>query len=137
MAHALVAVDFSDLSETTVKQAVALTTHKITLMHVLQHTLTAHAEANAPDDLIKRIHRGEEQEANFQLEAIALHVPADRRGDLLLRRGSPAEVIVKEASQYDMVIVSTTGRTGIQHMLLGSVAERVVRLASKPVLVVR
>ena len=135
MAHALVALDFT--SEQTVKLAVDLTVHKITLMHVLQHSLTAHAEANAPDDLIKRIHRSEEQDANFQLEAMALHIPEDRRGELLLRRGSPAEVIVKEAENYDMVIVSTKGRTGIQHMLLGSVAEKVVRLASKPVLVVR
>ncbi len=51
--------------------------------------------------------------------------------------GSPAKKIVDEAEDYDLVVMGTLGRTGISKLLLGSVAERVVRFAPCPVLVVR
>jgi nucleotide-binding universal stress UspA family protein len=53
--------------------------------------------------------------------------------------GKPAEVIVSMASDLNasVVIVGTHGRTGVQRMLMGSVAEAVVRNAGCPVLVVR
>ena len=38
---------------------------------------------------------------------------------------------------YDLAVIGTHGRTGLKHVLLGSVAERVVRHAPCPVLVVR
>jgi nucleotide-binding universal stress UspA family protein len=41
------------------------------------------------------------------------------------------------ARNVDMIVMSTHGRTGLAHMLLGSVAEKVVRLAPCPVLVTR
>jgi nucleotide-binding universal stress UspA family protein len=51
--------------------------------------------------------------------------------------GNPAKKIVDEAESYDLVVMGTLGRTGISKLLLGSVAERVVRFAPCPVLVVR
>ncbi len=51
--------------------------------------------------------------------------------------GSPAKKIVDEAEGQDLVVMGTLGRTGISKLLLGSVAERVVRFAPCPVLVVR
>jgi len=51
--------------------------------------------------------------------------------------GSPAKKIVDEAENYDLVVMGTLGRTGISKLLLGSVAERVVRFAPCPVLVFR
>lgn len=56
-----------------------------------------------------------------------------------VRRGAPAEHIVQLASHLDadLVVVGTHGRRGIERMLLGSVAERVLRLARCPVFVVR
>jgi len=53
--------------------------------------------------------------------------------------GSPAETIVRVAEEQtaDLIVMGTHGRTGIQHALLGSVAEKVVRLAPCPVLTVR
>ena len=41
------------------------------------------------------------------------------------------------AGQYDLLVLSTHGRTGLSHLLMGSVAERVVRTAPCPVLTVR
>lgn len=51
--------------------------------------------------------------------------------------GAPAKKIVDEAESNDLVVMGTLGRTGISKLLLGSVAERVVRFAPVPVLVVR
>jgi len=51
--------------------------------------------------------------------------------------GSPANVIIDDSKNYDLVICGTLGRTGIQRFMLGSVAEKVVRMAACPVLVCR
>ena len=53
--------------------------------------------------------------------------------------GPPAETIVRIAQEQaaDLIVMGTHGRTGLQHALLGSVAEKVVRLAACPVLTVR
>ena len=59
--------------------------------------------------------------------------------DGLVTRGNPAFQIVEQArkNRSDLIVMGTHGRTGVQHLLLGSVAERVVRLATCPVLTVR
>jgi universal stress protein A len=53
--------------------------------------------------------------------------------------GEPAMAILDaaEAGKFDLVVVATHGRTGFAHMILGSVAERVVRRCPTPVLTVR
>ncbi|PCR89031.1 universal stress protein [Natrinema ejinorense] len=55
------------------------------------------------------------------------------------RRGRPDRLIVKlaESDDYDMVVIGSHGRDGVARVLLGSVAEKVVRRSSVPVLVVR
>ena len=54
-----------------------------------------------------------------------------------IERGSPSMVITKDSAMYDLIVMGTLGRSGVSKMLLGSVAERVVRLSQCPVLVVR
>ena len=53
--------------------------------------------------------------------------------------GSPARTIVEYAdtNNFDLIVMGTHGRGGVAHLLLGSVAERVVRTAHCPVLTVR
>lgn len=53
--------------------------------------------------------------------------------------GTPYDKIVEKAAteKVDLIILSTHGRTGVLHALIGSVAEKVVRLAACPVLTVR
>jgi nucleotide-binding universal stress UspA family protein len=55
-----------------------------------------------------------------------------------LLAGNPAAQILKELERghHDLVVVGTHGRTGLQHMLLGSVAEKIVRLSPVPVVTV-
>lgn len=61
------------------------------------------------------------------------------RVHLLIRNGDPANEIVKIAAkkQADIIVIATHGRKGLSHLILGSVAEKVARLAPCPVLVVR
>jgi len=51
--------------------------------------------------------------------------------------GHPAKVITEESAGYDLVVVGSLGRTGMTKILVGSVAEKVVKLAKCPVMVVR
>lgn len=56
-----------------------------------------------------------------------------------VRWGSPVEVIVDHARAHriDLVVIATHGRTGLGHVLLGSVAERIIRESPCPVLTIR
>jgi nucleotide-binding universal stress UspA family protein len=51
--------------------------------------------------------------------------------------GYPVNAILEAARDVDLIVMATQGRTGIPHLLIGSVAERVVRHATKPVLTIR
>ena len=57
----------------------------------------------------------------------------------ITRIGYPAQVITDYAEQagIDLIVIGTHGRTGLSHLLMGSVAERVVRTAPCPVFVAR
>jgi nucleotide-binding universal stress UspA family protein len=57
----------------------------------------------------------------------------------VVRYGNPVIEIKQFAEQEDadLIIMATHGRTGVQHMFMGSVAEKVVRLSSVPVLTVK
>jgi nucleotide-binding universal stress UspA family protein len=53
--------------------------------------------------------------------------------------GSPYQKIIDmaEAEQVDLIVMATAGRTGFSRLIMGSIAERVVRTASCPVLTIR
>ncbi|MGO9980764.1 MAG: universal stress protein [Candidatus Sulfotelmatobacter sp.] len=55
------------------------------------------------------------------------------------RSGEAADGILAQAQEMeaDLIVLATHGRRGVSHFLIGSVAERVIRRASRPVLVVR
>ena len=59
--------------------------------------------------------------------------------EISLADGPPAEVITDAAKEVgaDLIVVGTQGHTGLKHVLLGSVAERTLRIAPCPVLSVR
>lgn len=54
-----------------------------------------------------------------------------------IEEGSPPRKILETSKQHDLIVMGTLGRTGVSKLLLGSVAEKVVRFAECPVLVVR
>lgn len=64
---------------------------------------------------------------------------AQRRVVYAVRNGSPFVEVVRYAREHeiDLIVISTHGRTGLAHVLLGSAAENIVRTAPCPVLTVR
>jgi universal stress protein A len=57
----------------------------------------------------------------------------------MIKGGAPAQMIVDTAKSVgaDLIVMATHGRTGLAHLVMGSVAEKVVRTAACPVLTVR
>lgn len=70
-------------------------------------------------------------------EAFKQSIPGSLK--TVITEGNAAHAIVEYAREHsiDIIVMNTHGRTGIQHVLLGSVAERVVRTAPCPVLTVK
>lgn len=64
-------------------------------------------------------------------------IPAEQRGRALVRQGRPADELVADLEGCDLLMVGTHGWRGFTHLVLGSVAERVVRTCPVPVLVLR
>jgi len=67
------------------------------------------------------------------------HLASSTSHRIIIRRGDPALVIVTVAEEFnvDLIVMPTHGHMGIERMILGSVAERVVREAKRPVLTIR
>jgi nucleotide-binding universal stress UspA family protein len=90
----------------------------------------------SPKSLIVMIEENAQRDLDEFLKSVEL--PA---GFGLLSRlvgGDPASALLHElkGGGYDLVVVGTHGRTGLSHVLLGSVAEKLVRLSPVPVLTV-
>ncbi len=85
---------------------------------------------------------GKESEKRIQVHAKALRDHLDDKYDqvnVTVTFGDPGEEIAKHADELgvDMIVMPSHGRRGVKHLLLGSVAERVLRYAHCPVLVLR
>jgi nucleotide-binding universal stress UspA family protein len=67
------------------------------------------------------------------------HIPGDVVSRTVMREGHPFFEIIAVAKEEraDLIVIATHGHTGIKHLLLGSTAEKVVRQAPCPVLIVR
>ena len=59
------------------------------------------------------------------------------RAQIEVETSEPVDTIIRLSAHYDLVVMGTHGRTGLDHFMLGSVAERVVRGAKCSVLIVR
>jgi nucleotide-binding universal stress UspA family protein len=136
----LVATDFSPASSGAVEYGRILA-HRfgasLRLLHVVEDPLLAAAwsEAYAFDTsaLRERLRSGAEDE--ITKIAATLDVPVTT--EVIV--GSPARAIIGRSAEpdIDLVVMGTHGRSGVSHLLLGSVAERVVHGARCPVLTVR
>jgi nucleotide-binding universal stress UspA family protein len=79
------------------------------------------------------------RELETQLDELAANVGGGVKTEAVVRNGRAWQEVVEYAGsgKVDLIIVSTHGYTGLKHALLGSVAEKIVRHAPCPVLVVR
>ena len=111
---------------------------KLVLLHVIEE-LPSYAGFIPPAGAIMLLRDLEHQSrldlAEVLPEAEAAEVEVARRAVV----GSPSHEIVEVAAaeKVDLIIIATHGRTGFSHLFMGSVAERVVRTATCPVLTVR
>jgi nucleotide-binding universal stress UspA family protein len=88
----------------------------------------------------KESHQRSDDEALKELEQfIQIYSRTPARLTMMVRKGVPADEIRRFADEegIDLIIMATHGRTGLRHVLMGSVAEKTVRLASVPVLTVK
>lgn len=79
---------------------------------------------------LRKVHRD-------RIAELTERIPADFRGAPLVKDGVAWRAIADASEQTDLLLIGTHGRTGFAHFFLGSVAERVVRAAHCPVLVLR
>ncbi len=135
------AVDFSEPSWVAMEQAADLAgglRAGLTLVHVLVPAATA------PTDVLVAVPTIEEAETRRAEETLEVwRADAESRGAVPVRArvllGDPAAELARfvEEEGCDLLVVGTHGRTGLSRLVLGSVAERVLRRAPVPVLVVR
>lgn len=139
--HCLVPIDFSEYSLHALEYAVELAgiLHaRLTLLHVIQSLPVGGTDMGVtlPYAYIENL----EEDLRRSLESYRERITAEGLlSEVAIVHGVPFQEIIEtaKARQVDLIIMGTHGRTGIRHVLLGSVAEKVVRLAPCPVLVTR
>lgn len=143
----LAPTDFSELSQVGVRYALNLAKGfgaEVTLYHVVSYEELVHYGETMKEDSVGSItfHPRDSVLEKYQL---ALHRFLEERFSDLIRSvkilemvelGTPDLNIVEQAKKdgADLIVISTHGRSGLSHMLLGSVTEKVVRHAPCPVL---
>lgn len=148
MAHykrLLVAVDFSDQSVRALQTARDLGKRlnaSLDIAHFVPIRIIGidmegmEAEASYIDEL----HKNDLEEARLKLDAfVKQHTTTEDDVSYHLHSGEASVEINNKAREtgVDMIIIGTHGRSGLKHILLGSVAESVLRTADVPVLCVR
>jgi nucleotide-binding universal stress UspA family protein len=140
----LVPLDFSHPSLQALDYASALAGRlkaELVVLHALEPIYYPTAgDMYGPTYNMDFVYRELERAAGEQLSRVAATLRKKRLAvRTLLRVGTAPDTIVESAKRLkaDLIIMSTHGRTGFSHVLMGSVAERVVRSATCPVLTVR
>jgi nucleotide-binding universal stress UspA family protein len=136
-------VDFSETSDLASRYAVALAEAngaEVTLLHVVAPVIAAlPGEAVLPDVAQANI----DELADACRERLAATIGGLAQSGVTLQyrvvSGVPFVEIIRVAREMesDLIVMGSHGRTGLGHLLIGSVAERVVRKAPCPVLTVR
>ena len=143
----LIPIDFSDFSMHALKYGVAVARHfgaKILLLHVISQELLNEiktvrgflGDTDSPEEFLAR----KKRDINERIEKIVKGEPDQALFEgQLIETGIPSEEIIRvaEARKVDLIVIGTHGRSGLSHILIGSVAEKVVRRSPCPVLSVR
>jgi nucleotide-binding universal stress UspA family protein len=138
--HTLVATDFSESAKKALELAIEISRKfgtRLTLVHCWEPPSYAYGSGlYAPVDTMTPM---QEAAASCLQEALVDLKTDIPEAEVLLRTGQAWEEILAAAKQIgaDLIVVGTHGRRGLDHVLMGSVAEKVVRMARVPVLTVR
>ena len=134
-------IDFSETSDHALRYALELAERfDATLLVVHAYQLTTFGLVEAPilpaEEYVSRLRT----DLMRALDDVARRYSGRRTTiDRTLVEGVPWAEIVRIAEEHhaDMIVMGTHGRSGLRHVVLGSVAERVVRMAHCPVVTVR
>jgi universal stress protein A len=140
----LAPTDFSSHSEGSVRFGCELADRLGAELHLL-HVLSEVVVPAGPDPMLissmpPEYYREVEDQSRQTLETLCgADWPKPDRIVSAVRWGDPVDEINAYATEagVDLIVVATHGRTGFAHVLLGSVAERIVREAPCPVLTIR
>lgn len=137
--NVLVAVDFSETSDHAVETAIELANKfdgKVTLLHAYEIPALGFPDGVlvASSEVVARISTA----AQTALHTLAEKYKGRAPIETVLKTGVAYETVnkVAEDTNADVIVIGTHGRRGIARALLGSVAENVIRTATRPVLVV-
>jgi universal stress protein A len=143
--HILVPVDYSPCSRAALRLAAELAQRfqaTLDVVHIwdrpsyVSDVVMTRTEPISGKSLILMIQENAQRDLDEFLSTTDLPAGTMLAGRLL--SGDPASALIHEIKleKCDLVVVGTHGRTGLAHVLLGSVAEKLVRLSPVPVLTV-
>lgn len=132
----LIATDDSESARQAAEHAIELADQLGATLHALS------VSEEGPHSSKKRDEMRSDQEEQSDQAAESVAESASKRGveaTTNLRQGVPQEQIVDfaESNPIDMIVMGTVGRSGLDQLVVGSVAEEVVRNATVPVVTVR
>jgi len=135
----LVPVDFSESARKALQYALAfarLFKAEITLLHVAPELAEESRVTFSMPELQQELLQDAAQNLAKEIERAATPEVSLKP---VVKKGTPYYEIVEAAREMnaDLIVIGTHGRTGLKHVFMGSTAERVVRHAPCPVLVVR
>lgn len=142
MKDVLVATDFGEAADAALLYGRAIAKKFGATLHVLHVADNIFTKALGPESaaLLPTVQTDIENAARLRLAELVMD--SDRSGPVtrpvVLTASAPAFTIVDYArdNNIDLIVTGTRGLTGLTHVVLGSVAERVVRMAPCPVLTV-
>lgn len=129
--------DFSDLAIEALNSARSMV-NSVGQLHVI-HVDTLVIPAGDPGSIYGVVSQDTQRENLIRAFRDRMSNTDMANVDFEVRFGDPGSEVTKFAEQVsaDLIVISSHGRTGLSRLLIGSVAERVVRLAHCPVLVLR
>ncbi|MDR4506135.1 MAG: universal stress protein [Candidatus Scalindua sp.] len=133
-------IDHSDCSKEALKYAVSFALREEALLYLL-HVIDIRTFDENLDTITKQMpdDKSIRQLREKLLECVPEEIRSDMKIEAIVVQGIPFVEIISAAKQHnvDMLVLGTHGRTGLAHIMLGSVSEKVVRKAPCPVLTVR
>lgn len=138
----LVAVDFSDSSDNAFQMALTMAKRfsaRLLVLHVINEPVDLRG-FYVPHISFEKLEEEIEEGAKKMMESFCRRNFHDFDNyECLIVPGLPYEQIISQAGEKkaDLIVLGTHGRTGLDHVLFGSTAEKVVRKSPLPVLTVR
>lgn len=138
----LVPIDFSDYSKNALRYAIGFAKHfnsKMFIVYVVEPAVYpadfSLGQVAIPTTDVDMAQRAESELERLTKEEIGPGVEFEK----IIKTGKPFMEIIETASEIDadLIIIATHGHTGVEHLLFGSTAEKVVRKSPCPVLTLR